>query len=51
MVCAPVPLLLKRNIGLLFGVLRGLRSDVLFLACYDSAIILWILYIYSQFYV
>jgi hypothetical protein len=27
MVCVCVPLLLKRNIGLLFGVLRGSRSD------------------------
>jgi hypothetical protein len=28
MVCIRVPLLLKRNIGVLFGVLRGPRSDV-----------------------
>jgi hypothetical protein len=30
MVCVRVPLLLKRKSGVLFGVLRGARSDVLF---------------------
>jgi hypothetical protein len=30
MVCVLVPLLLKRNIGVLFGVLRGSRNDVPF---------------------
>jgi hypothetical protein len=45
--CALVPLLLKRNNGVLFGVLRVPRSDApFFLACYGSAIILWVLYIY-----
>jgi hypothetical protein len=29
MVCVVVPLLLKRNIGVLFGVLRGSRSIAL----------------------
>jgi hypothetical protein len=43
MVCVLVPLLLNRNIGVLFGVLRGPRSDFpLFLACYDSAYIVWV---------
>jgi hypothetical protein len=28
MVCVRVPLLLKRNVGVLFGVLRSPRSDV-----------------------
>jgi hypothetical protein len=28
MVCIVVPVLLKRNVGVLFGVLRGPRSDV-----------------------
>jgi hypothetical protein len=46
MVCVVVNLLLKRNIGVLFGVLRGPRSDAPFFACYGSAIILWVLYIY-----
>jgi hypothetical protein len=36
MVCVLVPLLLKQKVGVLFGVLRGPRSDALFLACYDS---------------
>jgi hypothetical protein len=41
MVCVVVPLLLKRNIGVLFGVLRNPRSDVpFFLACFGYAIIL-----------
>jgi hypothetical protein len=36
-----VPLLLKRNVEVLFGVLRGPHSDVpFFSACYGSAIIL-----------
>jgi hypothetical protein len=38
MVCVRVPLLLKLNFGVLFGVLRGPRSDArpFFLACYGS---------------
>jgi hypothetical protein len=39
MVCVRVPLLLKRNVGVLFGVLRGPRRDAPFLAFYVSAII------------
>jgi hypothetical protein len=50
MVCV-VPLLLKRNIGVLFGVLRGPRSDAPFFACYSSAIVLWVLYIYIYIYI
>jgi hypothetical protein len=43
MVCVLVPILLKRNIGVLFGVLRGPRSDAPFLlACYGFAAILWV---------
>jgi hypothetical protein len=37
MIRVHVPLLLKRDVGVLFGVLRGPRSDVpFFLACYGS---------------
>jgi hypothetical protein len=38
MVCVRVPLLLKRNVEVLLGVLRGSRSDVplIFLACFGS---------------
>jgi hypothetical protein len=32
MVCVRVPFLLKRNVGVLFGVFRGPRSDASFLA-------------------
>jgi hypothetical protein len=41
MVCILVSLLLKRNIGVLFGVLRDPSSDAphFFLVCYGSAII------------
>jgi hypothetical protein len=35
MVCVRVPLLLKRNVGLLFGVLRGPRNEApRFFTCY-----------------
>jgi hypothetical protein len=40
MVCVVVPLLLKQNIRVLFGVLRGPRSDVpFFFACYGSVLL------------
>jgi hypothetical protein len=43
MVCVRVPLLLKQNVGVLFGVLRGPHSDIpLFLACYDSVSLLYL---------
>jgi hypothetical protein len=52
MVHVRVPLLLKRNAGVLFGVLRGPRSDVpFFLVCYGSAIILRVLYLYIIHYI
>jgi hypothetical protein len=36
-------LLLKQNVGVLYGALRGPRSDAHpFLACYGYAIILWV---------
>jgi hypothetical protein len=52
MVCVLVPLLLKRNIGVLLGVLRGPRSDAaIFFPCYASAIILWTYtYIFSLYF-
>jgi hypothetical protein len=51
MVCVRVPLLLRRNVGVLFGVRKGPRSDVLlFLARYGAAIILWVLYLYISLY-
>jgi hypothetical protein len=48
MVCVLVPLLLKRNVGVLFEVLRGPHTDATFLPCYGSAIIhiMVIIYIY-----
>jgi hypothetical protein len=51
MVCVHVSLLLKRNFGVLFEVLRSTRSDSPFLACHGSAIILWILYMYIPHYI
>jgi hypothetical protein len=35
MVCDRVPPLLKGNVGVLFGVLRGPRIDAPFFSCYD----------------
>jgi hypothetical protein len=49
MVCVLVPLLSKRTVGVLFGVLRFPRSDAAaFLACYGSTIILCVLYTYCH---
>jgi lipoprotein signal peptidase len=42
MVCVCVALLLKWNVGILFGVLAVMSP--LFLVCYSFAIILWVLY-------
>jgi hypothetical protein len=39
MVCVIVPLLLKRKVGVLFGVLRGPRSDAPGLDCYGSVLL------------
>jgi hypothetical protein len=46
MVCVRVPLLLKRNIGVLFGVLSGPRSDAppFFFIYFFIIYLLWILY-------
>jgi hypothetical protein len=54
-VCVLVPLLLKRNVGVLFGVLEGLRSDapifsVLLFCNYFMVIIYIYIYIYTLMY-
>jgi hypothetical protein len=48
MVCVIVPLLLKQNIGVLFGVLRRPCSDAPphCVTSYGSASSLWVLHIY-----
>jgi hypothetical protein len=52
MVCVRVSLLLKCNVGVLFGVLRDPRSYFpFFLARYGSAIMLQVLYLYIRHYV
>jgi hypothetical protein len=39
MVCVLVPLLLKRKVDVLFGVVRGSSGDTpIFLACYGSVL-------------
>jgi hypothetical protein len=39
MVCVPVPLLLKGNVEVLFGVLRGPRSYASFFVCVTNFVI------------